>query len=89
MACGVPSVLFFGSVDPALRYPYRKNLTVIQNECVHAGCYHSVIGVRGTDCVIFKKRPPCSDHTTNKVVDTLRPILNDLKTKDYAGTVHE
>jgi ADP-heptose:LPS heptosyltransferase len=75
MACGVKCLMFFGSVNPALRYLDRSNLTVLQNDCKFAGCYHSVIGVRGVDCVIHPTRPPCTEHTSNDVVQKVKEIL--------------
>lgn len=76
MATGVKSIIFFGSVDPAMRYPDRSNLVEIKNECVHAGCYHSVIGVRGVDCVILKERPPCTVLNSNLIVQKIKQAIN-------------
>lgn len=59
VALGIPSIIFFGSVNPEYRYPDLSKIRIIQNHCDKAGCYHSVIGVRGTDCVYDKENPPC------------------------------
>jgi hypothetical protein len=70
-------MIFFGSVDPKLRYPDLSNITVIQEECPvnMPGCYHSVVGVRGVDCIINKETPPCAHYSTESVLKKLNAIL--------------
>jgi hypothetical protein len=60
VACGVRSMIFFGSVDPALRYPNRENIYVMQDICpVNKRCYHDVIGETGMKCEVNEVMPPC------------------------------
>jgi hypothetical protein len=77
VALGVKSVLFFGSVNPSYRYADLSNINVIQNACpVHKdGCYHSVISVRGKDCEVNKKSPPCITHTTESVINQVNQFI--------------
>lgn len=73
VSCGVPSMLFFGSVRPELRYPDLSNIMVMQNPCPadRAGCYHSVISEVGRDCEVDVKRPPCIGFDTNMVSEKI------------------
>lgn len=75
VACGVKSVIFFGSVNPKFRYHDFSNITVIQNECPKAGCYHSTVGTRGVDCEFNELEPPCCNFSTRQVIDKLTEIL--------------
>lgn len=78
VALGVKSIIFFGSVNPDYRYPDLSKIKVIQNNCDQAGCYHSVIGVRGTDCVYDVKNPPCTTHITGKIMTLIENLLNSF-----------
>lgn len=77
VACGVKSVIFFGSVNPNFRYHSLENIRVIQNLCPvrEDGCYHSVISTIGTDCVVNKEKPPCITHDTFKVMDQINEFI--------------
>lgn len=75
VSCGVKSVLFFGSVNPEYRYADLDNVTVIQNYCPFAGCYHSAISTIGVDCMIEKENPPCMRHETDEVIKVLNSLL--------------
>lgn len=77
IASGIKSMLFFGSVNPKLRYPDLSNITVMQQSCPLAmdGCYHSLISVRGTDCKVDIQRPPCIEWTADKVIERLDKMI--------------
>jgi hypothetical protein len=75
VACGVKSVIMFGSVDPKMRYHDMSNIVPIQLFCQFAGCYHNTIGLRGTDCVIDLQRPPCARYTNNHVLLSIEKAL--------------
>jgi hypothetical protein len=73
VALGVKAFICFGSVKPEYRYHDLSNITVIQNKCPFEkdGCYHEVIGVRGQDCVVDEKQPPCITHSTENIIACL------------------
>jgi ADP-heptose:LPS heptosyltransferase len=75
MANNVPSMIFFGSVNPKYRYHDLTNLKVMQKHCPdnRDGCYHDQVSLVGTPCVVDVKRPPC-------IVWSHSEIINSLKT---------
>lgn len=75
VALGIKSVLFFGSVNPEYRYADLSNISVIQNPCEFAGCYHEVVSTVGQDCRIDKALPPCITHKTEDVIERLSKVL--------------
>lgn len=77
VACGVPSVIFFGSVFPEYRYVLNDKIKVIQNPCpaVKDGCYHDVISTVGQDCVVLKEEPPCIRHSSRSVFDEIKSFI--------------
>ncbi len=81
-ALGIPSLIFFGAVNPDLRH--FRNLFkgyFLQQYCEYAGCYHETISVSGPSCRLVGDGgiPKCSLHTTEYV---LRYI--DLLIQEYA-----
>jgi len=78
MACGVKSIVFFGSVDPKYRYYDRSNLFVLQRPCpvAKAGCYHDVLSEVGKDCVVNVQRPPCITWDIDLIIDQLGYYLS-------------
>jgi ADP-heptose:LPS heptosyltransferase len=76
-ACGVKSILFFGSVDARLRYHDRGNIVVFQKPCpiAKAGCYHSVLSEVGTPCEANVDQPPCITWTAAQIIEELNRIL--------------
>jgi ADP-heptose:LPS heptosyltransferase len=76
VALGVPSVLFFGSVNPEYRYHDQKNIRIVQNYCKFQHCYHSAVKSEiGADCQINKTDPPCTFYLAEKVIDTIKTII--------------
>lgn len=70
VATGVKSFLFFGSVDPKLRYFNFENIFSIQNPCPigKSGCYHEVISTTGQDCQHNITSPGCITHKTGNII---------------------
>lgn len=77
MACGVKSVVFFGSVAPEFRYCDMSNITIMQRNCPLGldGCYHSTISETGVACVVDHNQPPCITWTAEQVIDNIKQIL--------------
>lgn len=77
VACGIPSILFFGSVNPKFIYPNFDKIQIMQSSCDFSGCYHEFIGEIGLECRIDKRVPPCTLHTTEdllKKIDLISAI---------------
>lgn len=77
MASGIPSILFFGSVNPRCRIANFDKIKIIQGACPAAGCYHETIGVRGTECKLGDEVPRCSIHTTQSVKQAIDHLIFD------------
>jgi len=74
---GVPSIIFFGSVNPEYRYPDMTNIRVVQSNCCKEetkNCYHNQVDVVGAECIYNQEFPPCTQYTSNQVIDK----INDL-----------
>lgn len=71
----VPSVGFFGSVNPLFRYTNFDKLRVVQNPCDYAGCYHETIGTMGSACIYNQHFPPCCDFTATQVIEQIKQLL--------------
>jgi ADP-heptose:LPS heptosyltransferase len=75
VACGVKSVIFFGSVKPEYRYHDLSKITVIQEPCEFAGCYHEVVSERGVECRFNKEKPPCVQFTNKELSEKLKALI--------------
>lgn len=77
VACGVPSMLFFGSVTPYLRYQNFEKIRIMQKECPagHDGCYHDVVSTVGQDCVVNIQQPSCIWWKTQEVIDRVKKFI--------------
>ncbi len=74
----IPSVIFFGSVDSKLRYNNFDKIRVIQSECPKKEtkhCYHSTVDVVGVDCVHNKELPPCTNYTSEQVMNAVKEFI--------------
>lgn len=74
----IPSVIFFGSVNPKLRYNNFDRIRVVQSECPKKKtqhCYHSHVGVVGVDCVYNKELPPCTQYTADQVIKAVKELV--------------
>lgn len=81
---GIPSILFFGSVNPRFRHLHSFNGIILQSPCPSAHCYHEVISHRGQPCrfVNHHEAPPCCIQSTGKVleaIDSLSKSNHNLK----------
>jgi hypothetical protein len=76
-ACGVKSILFFGSVDARQRYHDRGNIVVLHKHCPVSkdGCYHDVLSTSGQDCEVDVQIPPCIIWTAEEIIEELKRIL--------------
>ena len=79
VALNVPTVIFFGSVDPKLRYVDFSKIEVIQSECPQKelkNCYHKKAGsVTGVECEINKDQPPCTQYHEWQVIKAANKLL--------------
>lgn len=75
----IPSVLFFGSVNPQFRhFKEMHNAVIMQKPCVYAGCYHNLENeLHGNTCKIVGSEgmPPCTIHTTQELIDNLNKLI--------------
>jgi ADP-heptose:LPS heptosyltransferase len=80
-ALGVPSLIFFGSVNPAYRHfmDLFKG-RILQQYCEYAGCYHDTGRPGWPACKLVGSEglPKCAVHTTEYVLNNI-----DLLIKDY------
>lgn len=75
-----PTAIFFGNVNPQLRYVNFSNIEVIKNACPKPEleyCYHNQeSSVTGTKCAINEERPPCTNNFTEwQVIGALNKLL--------------
>lgn len=83
VALDIPSVIYFGSVNPEYRYTDFKKIKIIQNKCPieKDGCYHKVISVKGQDCEVDIKYPPCCTHDTEEIINSINTFIESEKIK--------
>jgi hypothetical protein len=78
VACSIPSVIFFGSVDSKLIHPDLSNVCVIErvDVCKTPKCWSSVVdGVTGLACVVNEQSPPCTQFDTSDVIYKIDKFL--------------
>lgn len=89
-AFGVPSILFFGNVNPKVAYPDLTNKYIMclhekeKRVCEKPYCWHTVIGgVVGTPCYINEQVPPCTLFNTQELLKSIidRSWSNQQKSK--------
>lgn len=76
-ACDVPSIILFGSVNPAYRHLPADHIHPVVQPCEFNGCYHKTVGTRGTDCVIQKDAPPCTEYRTIDIMNIIDKIFTN------------
>lgn len=79
VATNVPSVIFFGSVDPEHIHPDLSNICVLQKEkpCDTPKCWSDVVGgTTGKDCVVDAKKPPCTQYNMDEVMYSIDKFLS-------------
>jgi len=79
-AFDIPSVIFYGSVNPEILYPDISSKSVVHNHggngcCAAPWCWHDSIGQTGTKCVVDNDYPPCVQFTTDQAIEALKKIL--------------
>lgn len=74
---GVPSVIFFGSVNPHFRHLDNKKKVFLQSPCPFAHCYHEIPNTFGQPCRLIgpNQVPPCCIHKTDKVIEAIKKVL--------------
>lgn len=74
VACNVKSAIFFGSVNPLLRYDSFERIMIMQKECPIGkdGCYHEQISVNGRDCEVDAVHAPCIGWHADDVIEQLK-----------------
>jgi ADP-heptose:LPS heptosyltransferase len=74
---GIPSVIFFGSVNPAYRHFSPEKKIFLQNPCPYAHCYHTI--PLGPPCRLVQKGapPPCCQQDASRVIHAIN-MLRDL-----------
>ncbi|HEX8357246.1 MAG TPA: glycosyltransferase family 9 protein, partial [Segetibacter sp.] len=76
---GVPSIIFFGAVNPVFRhFSELFNGVFMQEKCEFNGCYHEVIlDTKGPACKLVGDEgiPKCSVHSTMDVIANAQKLL--------------
>lgn len=69
----IPSILFFGSVNPEYIHPDLTNKIIIKNVdvCDTPHCWSNVTGVSGQDCYIDNDMPPCTQFKTSQLIEAI------------------
>lgn len=75
-ALQIPSVIFFGSVNPRFRHldPHKK--VFLQSPCPFAHCYHEHPKQFGQPCRLVPEegQPPCCIHDTASVIQAIESL---------------
>lgn len=76
-AMNIPSVIFFGSVNPHFRHLDNKKKVFLQSPCPFAHCYHEIPNTFGQRCrlVSLNQAPPCCIHKTENVIKGIKEVL--------------
>lgn len=76
----VPSMIFFGNVNPDIIHVDFENIVIMTNHnkenpiCEKPYCWHTVVGCSGIPCYINENNPPCSNFSTNQIVNFIKLI---------------
>ena len=77
----VPSILFFGSVNPAFIHADLSNKICIHNHdpyhpvCNKKFCWHSAVTTTGIPCYIDNDHPPCVDFKTAQLLEAIDQMV--------------
>lgn len=74
----IPSIVFAGAVNPEYIYPDLSNVTIVSHGtvCDTPRCWHEVVGgTTGKDCYIDADKPPCTQYTTQMVIDAINKMV--------------
>lgn len=78
VALGTPAVIFFGSVNPELRYISFGKIEVIHTDCPSVRdrfCYHEISDTVGKKCEHSETKPPCSIYNEWDVIRSANKLL--------------
>lgn len=80
-AFDIPSIIFFGSVDPNIVHPVKGNKIYIHNHfgagvCDKPFCYSSEITITGAKCYINPEQPPCTKYVSSRVLAAIYQIID-------------
>lgn len=77
VALGIPSVIFFGSVNPEYIYHDLSKIICLQEHCPinEQHCWHFQPGQRGRECPVDKNVPPCTVLSYGDVIDAFDKML--------------
>ena len=78
VACNIQAAILFGSVDPKVIHPDLSNIHIIEHErpCETPKCWGDVEnGTTGKECVVNKNLPPCTQYTTEMVINAVNKML--------------
>ena len=78
---GIPSLIFFGSVNPLYRHLNDHNKIFLQTHCSQGYCYHEISNTFGQPCRLVEenKPPPCCIHDEKKVIQAIDKLLKLTK----------
>lgn len=83
IAYEVPSIIFYGSVDPKYLIPDLSNVIAINNHtknvCEKPFCWPESIGCVGTKCYIDNEKPPCNIFDTDEVIMAISHLIKKAK----------
>ena len=79
-ALEIPSVIFFGSVNPYFRHLDNNKKVFMQSPCPFAHCYHEIPNSLGQPCrlVGHREAPPCCIHTTDQVIEAITKVYGEV-----------
>lgn len=81
----VPSIIFFGSVNPAFIHPDLSQIEVITNHeeeipcCPLRYCWHESVTNVGQDCIVDKADPPCVHFKTERILEAIKKLSTPEK----------
>lgn len=90
-AFDIPSILFFGSVNPGFIHADLTNKVCIHRHdpdtrvCNKPFCWHSAVTTTGIPCYIDNEKPPCIDFSTHELIraidklDAPKVVTRDLE----------
>lgn len=79
-AFDIPSILFFGSVNPAFIHADLSNKICLHHHqpgtmvCAKPFCWHSAVTTTGVPCYIDNDKPPCINFNTEEVISAIDQI---------------
>lgn len=80
VAFNVPSIIFFGSVNPDIIHADTSNIIPIHNHtekiCDKPFCWHEKSGTTGQDCYVDAANPPCAKFSTDAVISAINQFQN-------------